>query len=391
MVSSPEPGGLTQLGRYTLLHKLATGGTAEVFLARQQGPDGFTKQIVIKKLLPHLAEDRAFVKMFLNEARVAALMSHPNVVSVYDLGQGGDVGDYYIAMEYLSGRNLSELQSAYRERHGSPVPASIAAQIGADACAGLDFAHNLSDPEGKPLHLVHRDISPENIFLTTSGCVKVLDFGIAKARSLESVTQEGQLKGKFGYLSPEQLAGAAVDHRCDVWAMGVTMYGMCAGERPFRGATQTEIFSQILRAEPPPLDPERVPPGLAEIIRMVGDEYLKARPGTSIKSAHVGMAASNTYLLLNEVLPRAIKESGGFTPEALRKAALEVDIPDGGTMLGFGVKFENEKERAPGQNDRSFPVIIQYVDDKPYVVWPKALQVREPVLPLPASSPYAER
>jgi ABC-type branched-subunit amino acid transport system substrate-binding protein len=130
---------------------------------------------------------------------------------------------------------------------------------------------------------------------------------------------------------------------------------------------------------------------LVPIIKMVGDEYLKARPGTSIKSAHVGMAASNTYLLFTEVIPRAIKESGGIDAEALRKAALEVDIPDGGTMLGFGVKFENEKESAPGQNERSFPVIIQYVDDKPYVVWPKALQIREPVLPLPASSPYAER
>jgi branched-chain amino acid transport system substrate-binding protein len=132
-------------------------------------------------------------------------------------------------------------------------------------------------------------------------------------------------------------------------------------------------------------------PELIPIIKMVGDEYLKARPGTTIKSAHVGMAASNTYLLLSEVLPRAIKESGGIDPEALRKAALEIDVPDGGTMLGFGVKFENEKESAPGQNERSFPVIIQYVDDKPYVVWPKALQIRAPTLPLPASSPYAER
>jgi len=132
-------------------------------------------------------------------------------------------------------------------------------------------------------------------------------------------------------------------------------------------------------------------PELAAIIKMVGDEYLKARPGTTIKSAHVGMAASNTYVLLTEVLPRAIKESGGFDAEALRKAALEVDLAEGSTMLGFGVKFEGEKETAPGQNERSFPVIIQYVDDKPYVVWPKSLQTREPTLPLPASSPYAER
>jgi ABC-type branched-subunit amino acid transport system substrate-binding protein len=132
-------------------------------------------------------------------------------------------------------------------------------------------------------------------------------------------------------------------------------------------------------------------PGLPAIINMVGDEYMKARPGTLIKSAHVGMAASNTYVLLTEVLPLAIKKYGGFDAEALRKAALSVDLPEGGTMLGFGVKFGGEESSAAGQNERAFPVITQYIDDKSYVVWPKSLQVREPVLPLPASSPFAER
>jgi len=124
---------------------------------------------------------------------------------------------------------------------------------------------------------------------------------------------------------------------------------------------------------------------------MIGNEYVKAKPGTTIKSAHVGMAASNVYIFFTEVLPRAIKKYGGIDAEALRKAALEVDLPEGSTMLGFGVKFEGDGAPAPGQNDRSFPVIIQYVDDKPYVVWPKSLQTREPTLPLPPSSPYAER
>src|SRR5205085_185565 len=132
-------------------------------------------------------------------------------------------------------------------------------------------------------------------------------------------------------------------------------------------------------------------PELVNMIKMVGDEYAKARPGSVIKSAHVGMAASNTYVLLTEVLPRAIKKYGGIDGEALRKAALDVDLPDGSTMLGFGVKFGGEQASASGQNERSFPVITQYIDDKPYIVWPKALQTREPVLPLPASSPYAER
>ena len=130
-------------------------------------------------------------------------------------------------------------------------------------------------------------------------------------------------------------------------------------------------------------------PALPPLIKMVGDEYEKARPGTVIKSAHVGMAASNTYVFMTEVLPRAIKKHGGIDAEALRKAALEVDLPEGGTMLGFGVKFEGEAEPMAGQNDRAFPVILQYVDDKPYIVWPKSQQQREPVLSLPGTSPYA--
>ncbi len=134
-----------------------------------------------------------------------------------------------------------------------------------------------------------------------------------------------------------------------------------------------------------------LPPTLPPLIKMVGDAYEKAKPGTTIKSAHVGMAASNTWVFLNEVLPRAITKHGGTSPEALRKAALEVDIPEGGTMLGFGVKFEGASSANAGQNARAFPVIVQYIDDKSHVVWPKSLQLREPVLPLPASSPFAAK
>jgi branched-chain amino acid transport system substrate-binding protein len=130
-------------------------------------------------------------------------------------------------------------------------------------------------------------------------------------------------------------------------------------------------------------------PELLPLIKMVGEEYEKARPGTTVRSAHVGMAASNTYVLMTEVLPRAIKKYGGIDADSLRKAALEVNLPEGGTMLGFGVKFAGEGSAMAGQNERAFPVIVQYVDDKPYVVWPKSLQIREPVLKFPSSSPYA--
>src|SRR6185312_1518566 len=130
-------------------------------------------------------------------------------------------------------------------------------------------------------------------------------------------------------------------------------------------------------------------PKLPPVIKTVGEEFDKAKPGVAIRSAHVGMAASNTYVFLTEVLPRAIKKYGGVDPDALRKAALEVDLPEGGTMLGFGVKFEGEGAPMSGQNDRAFPVILQYIDDKPYLVWPKSQQQREPILPLPGTSPYA--
>jgi branched-chain amino acid transport system substrate-binding protein len=136
-------------------------------------------------------------------------------------------------------------------------------------------------------------------------------------------------------------------------------------------------------------NPAALKPELLPIIKMVGDEYDKAKPGTQVRSPHVGMAASNTYVFMTEVLPRAIKQYGGISAEALRKAALDVDIPEGGTMLGFGVKFEGQEAAEAGQNDRAAPVIVQYIDDKAYVVWPKHLQLHDPVLPLPHSSPYS--
>ena len=236
-----------------------------MFLARQSGPDGFAKQVVIKKLLPHLAEDPRFVKMFLQEARVAALMNHPNVVSIYDLGQGEEPGTYFIAMEYLEGCNLIALQRSYVDRHGTPLPAAHCAQIAADACAGLDFAHNLAGTDGQPLHLVHRDISPDNLFVTTTGTVKVLDFGIAKPSAGESLTQAGQVKGKWGYLPPELIAGQPVDRRVDIWSLGVTLYWLAAGKPPFPGASEAEMLHRILNAEPPPFD-DTVPPALQQVI-----------------------------------------------------------------------------------------------------------------------------
>jgi serine/threonine-protein kinase len=240
-----------KLGRYTLLGKLATGGMAEVFLARQDGPQGFAKTVVIKKILPHLTDDAQFVQMFLNEARLAALINHPNVVSIYELGEDPESGTYYMVMEYIDGCNLKRVAHAAAKNRKS-MPVALSAKIVADSCAGLDFAHNLRGENSKPLNIVHRDVSPENILLTYGGQVKVVDFGIAKASHQEGKTKTGQLKGKFGYMAPEQTLGKQIDRRADVWALGVVLYWMCTGAKPFSGDSEGAIIQQILYATPPP-------------------------------------------------------------------------------------------------------------------------------------------
>ena len=251
-----------RLGRYTLLGKLATGGMAEVFLARQDGPQGFAKTVVIKKILGHLAEDEQFVEMFLNEARLAALINHPNVVSIYELGEDAESGSYYMVMEYIDGCNLKRVAHAAARNH-KRIPIEMCAKILADAAAGLDYAHNLKGEAGKPLNIVHRDVSPENILVTYGGQVKVVDFGIAKATVAEGRTRTGQLKGKFGYMAPEQTLGKPLDRRADVWALGVVLYWLCTGQKPFSGDSEGAIIQKILYATPqapsernPAVDPE---------------------------------------------------------------------------------------------------------------------------------------
>ncbi len=237
------------LGRYALLGKLAEGGMAEVYLARQHGPKGFAKTVVVKKIRPVISGDQHFVQMFLNEARLAALINHPNVVSIHELGEEPESGSYYLVMEYIDGCTTRALLDELTHR-GRRLPANIAVRIVADACAGLDFAHNLQDEEGRPLNIVHRDISLENILVAYSGLVKVVDFGLAKAAFDDRRTPTGQLKGKFGYLAPELLRGKPADRRADVWALGVVLYRLLAARKPFPGEIEGQIVNEILFTEP---------------------------------------------------------------------------------------------------------------------------------------------
>jgi len=222
----------TPFGKYTLARKLAEGGMAEVYLARQGGLEGFEKLVVVKRILPSLSGDQAFVKMFLNEARVAARLNHPNVVQIFDLGKAEEL--YYIAMEFVHGEDLRELIRVADEGHLRP-PHGLVCRVIADTLAGLHYAHTRASPDGKPLGLVHRDVSPQNILVTYEGGVKLVDFGIAKAtQATNEQTQAGLFKGKFAYMSPEQATGKPLDARTDVFAVGILLWELCTWHRLFK-------------------------------------------------------------------------------------------------------------------------------------------------------------
>jgi len=290
--------GTQVLGRYSVVGKLAQGGMAEVYLARQVGPAGYQKLVVIKRVRPHLANDADFVGMFVNEARLAAMINHPNVVQIFDLGdeprppgQGGGK-DWFLAMEYLDGRDMLQVGRACRA-HNKAVPFDVTARIIADACAGLDHAHGLKGPDGKSLDLVHRDMSPENVLITFEGQVKVVDFGIAKASDNLIKTQAGQIKGKLGYVAPEAILGKPVDARADVFAIGATLYLFLSGRPAFSGANPMEIFERSLK---PPTPPREVNSRVPEALDAICMKALAQDRDKRYRSAGEVRAALDAYL-----------------------------------------------------------------------------------------------
>ncbi|HEY8206012.1 MAG TPA: serine/threonine-protein kinase [Myxococcaceae bacterium] len=251
-------------GRYTLLKRLATGGMAEVWLARQRGIERFEKKLVIKRILPKFAGDIEFKEMFLNEARIAAQFSHPNIVQLYDMGEVD--GSYYLAMEYVHGQDLGRIvrqAHALRQR----IPPHIAIRIIALSCEGLYYAHTRTDDAGRPLKVIHRDISPQNILVGFDGSVKLVDFGIAKAVDSAAMTKSGHIKGKLSYMAPEQATSKTIDHRVDIFAIGLTLYEMLSNTRPLKRSTDAATFMAALDCKIPPLTKvAQVPPELEPIV-----------------------------------------------------------------------------------------------------------------------------
>lgn len=255
-MTAPEP---RTLGKYVLLKKLATGGMGEVFLAKLLGPSGFAKLVVIKRILPHHAENTSFVEMFFAEARVAAQLTHSNIAQTYEMDECD--GSLYIAMEFVHGKSLHEILESAR-RQEERLPPGLAIDVVSQLCAGLSCAHNARDLTGKPLAVVHRDVHPRNILVTYNGEVKLIDFGIARSEVSTHSTAVGTIKGSFAYMSPEQSAAERLDKRSDVFSTGICLYETVSLLNPFSHPNTVQSLVAIQTDHPPPLadiDPSLAP------------------------------------------------------------------------------------------------------------------------------------
>lgn len=257
--------GGTPFGQYELQEVIATGGMAEVWKARMRGVEGFQKIVAIKRILPHLTENDEFVTMFIDEAKLAAQLQHPNIIHIYDLGKLER--SYYIAMEYIDGKDLRTILRSLEDK-GGRMPLGLALFIGARLAAALDYAHRKRDLQGQAMALVHRDVSPQNVLISYDGDIKLCDFGIAKAASKASHTRAGALKGKLQYMSPEQAWGKDIDQRSDIFSLGLVFYEMLTGRKAFAGDSELSILEQVRAPQltpPREMDPS-TPPEVERVV-----------------------------------------------------------------------------------------------------------------------------
>jgi serine/threonine-protein kinase len=329
-----------RLDEYTLVARLGQGGMAEIYLAVHHGLSGFRKLIVVKRLLPHMADRPEVVEMFLDEARLAARLSHPNVVATTKIGTSG--GHYFLAMDFIDGLPLSQVLIRARDQGGRLAP-EVVAKIVSDALAGLHYAHDARDFDGAPLGVVHRDVSPHNLMVGYDGITKVLDFGIAKASLQEHATRTGLIKGKFAYIAPEQATGDDLDRRADVWSVGVVLWEALAGRRLFKGKTEVGTLQETLTKPVPSLLElhQDTPRELAEICdralqRDADDRYPSA---LAMKQAIDEWLASRSYRGSHEEVSRVVAElfDGEHREQRrLLKALTRFSDEERGTMRDLG-------------------------------------------------------
>jgi serine/threonine protein kinase len=303
--------------RYRVIKRLEAGGMAEVYLGEATGVEGFKKRVAIKRVLPHLAQNENFIRMFLDEARLSARLNHANIVSVFDISAREDT--YFLIMEFVDGANLKKILDCL-QRRGQRFTLPEAVYVCAEACRGLSYAHELHDENGRPLGIVHRDISPPNILLTKLGEVKVADFGLAKAGTQLSQTDPGVVKGKFSYLSPEAANGKEVDARADIFSLGIVLWEMLAGRRLFLGETDYATVKLVQQANIPRLSPlnNQVDVDFEEIML----KALARDPDTRFQTAHEFGEALSGYLY-----QRSLKVTDRNIATLVRSAISEDSLP----------------------------------------------------------------
>jgi serine/threonine protein kinase len=317
--------GGVKLGRYQLLAPLGVGGMAEVFKARMVGPGGFTRDVVIKRILPAHGNDPEFVRMFADEAKILGLLHHPNVVQVHEFGE--DDGMLFLAMEYVEGPSLSRVLRTMRAT-GRKLSPPVVAYIAREICRALDYVHNLVDGTGARLNAIHRDVTPSNILLTPMGGVKLLDFGVATFRDAGQITKTGTVKGKPAYLAPEQLEGAPIDGRVDLFALGIVMHEMLTLQHLFAGDSDLGTVKKIMEMKIPRPGSKRedLPPELEGIVMRALERDPAARFASAAEMARAlddfviasGLHVHEVVAFVNETSEASIPKPPAAVPSRRR-------------------------------------------------------------------------
>lgn len=347
--------------KYLLVEHIATGGMAEIYRAQYAGIEGFAKELVVKTLREEFAARNDVVQMFLDEARVAATLTHNNVVHTYDLGEIGD--EYFIAMELLKGEELVNVMRASHQQ-GRPLPLELAIGIIMQSCEGLHYVHTRTDDAGNPLGLVHRDINPTNVHVGYDGACKILDFGIAATRA-SAVAKEGQVAGKLSYMAPEQLRGEVIDARADVFPLGVVMYELCLGRRLFRGP-RDEVMRRVLEGDVPP--PTFVNPSFPPALEAVIMRALEVDPADRYQNCDHMFRDLEAFLQ---------EENLSWTPRKLSAVMVELFGEGAPAVVNYDDQYD-DLEKDTLDFDRFENVSAEPEDSDEAPDWAQELEVRSP-------------
>jgi serine/threonine protein kinase len=341
---------MERFGQYILLEKVGTGGMAELFKAKKIGIEGFERVLAIKRILPHLCSDEEFIDMFIAEAKLVARLSHKNIAQVYDFGKIGQ--NYFIAMEYIRGKDLRGIFKRCEEKN-IKLPVALAVFIAKEVSSALSYAHRQKDSMGRNLNIIHRDVSPQNILVSYEGEVKVVDFGIAKAET-QSHTKTGTIKGKLAYMSPEQAWGNPIDHRSDIFSIGIVMYEMITGKRLFKGSTEIKTLEMVREAKAEPFSP-----ALVAVIPSELESFIMKALSKDVKSRY--QDASDMERYLGSVLLELSSGAPGIVLKKLMndmfRDEIEAENKTAAEDATRSINYENKVVSIPKESKESKPQV----------------------------------